>query len=166
MSVDQRTGFEERRLDLMRKHFDQSPKVRAYYRKRRMAVLAGLLGSFAVLALGLLLLKSFVIAYEGQAGYARIVGSVVVGQPPDTLAARLLGPDPISTELAAMLAPILPARAPVQASAPPLRGTDSVTPTRAEQSGQDTALAPVLPDENAPKPLDAAPPRAVLQLTD
>lgn len=165
MSVDQRTGFEERRLELMRKHFDSSPVVKAYYRKRRRAVLGGFLGSLVLLMLGLLLLKSFVIAYEGQAGYARIVAPALVGQAETGLAIQLLGPDPISTQIAAALVPILPRRAPVAIPAQPEQQAplaDAVAPASPGADTQDPS-----PQDGvltAPPP-ELARPRAVLQLT-
>jgi hypothetical protein len=166
MSVDQRTGFEERRLELMRKHFDKSPVVKAYYRKRRRALLGGFLGSLAFLVLGLLLLKSFMLAYEGPNGYAQITAPAMAGRPPDSLVLRLIGPDPISTEIASILAPILPKRA--------NRGTSAPPAVPAPMAQQDAPLAAAntmseeRPDRAAlPAPAQETPrPRAVLQLTD
>jgi hypothetical protein len=166
MSVDQRTEFEERRLQLMRKHFESGPLAKAYYRKRRRNILGGFLGSMVLLMLGLLLLKSFMIAYEGQAGYARIVAPALAGQAENGLAVQLLGPDPISTEIAAALAPILPRRAPValpvqlEEQAPILDADAAASPGADSQdpSPQNGALT-------APSS-ELARPRAVLQLTE
>ncbi len=160
MSVDQRTGFEERRLQLMRKHFDNRPVVKAYYRKRRRALLGGFLGSLVFLMLGLLLLKSFVLAYEGPNGYAQITAPAMAGRPPDSLVLRLIGPDPISNEIASILAPILPKRANRGTSAPMV------------QQDAPLALTNDVPEERPDRAALPAPaqetqrPRAVLQLTD
>ena len=166
MSVEQRSGFEERRLELMRKHIDKNPLVRAYYRKRRRALFGAFLGSVVVVMLVLVMLKSFIIAYEGQGGYERMVAPVLAGQAPDGLVVRLLRPDPISEEIASMIVSILPARAPVPVPSPAfapqaLQGEPDIFDTQDARGNAQSA------DMTVPaNPQDMSRPRAVLQLAE
>lgn len=106
MTINQKTEFEQRRLAVMRAHIKKDPKVRQIRRKRKRAVLGSVLGSLVALGVAFILIKSFILTLEGQGGYARIVAPVLDGLDEESLLMRALGPDPVSTEIAAFLRPI------------------------------------------------------------
>ncbi len=116
---EQRCEFEQRRLAVMRKHLANDPKLKVIRRKRKLSVFASVIGSFIVIGVAMVLLKAFVIAHEGQQGYARIVAPALQGQADGSVMHLLLRPDPVSTDMAAVIAPILPREtAPFRASVP------------------------------------------------
>lgn len=134
MEATQKAEFEQRRLSVVRRHMKNDPKQRAARRKRKVAIFYSFLGSLVVVALVLLLIKSFVLAVHGPRGYTQMVAPILEGQPSDAVVAQLFGPDPISDEIAAMLRPFLPSMA-------------DIAPTATVQSGPEvTASDSVVPD--------------------
>lgn len=119
MTDDQKKEFQQRRGSVMRRHMEADPKIRALRRKRKRSMLASLLGSVVVFAVALLLIKSFMLAVHGPRDFARIISPMVEGQDAQSLAVRLLGPDRVSTEIAALLEPILPRRTQLVTTTPP-----------------------------------------------
>lgn len=110
MTTEQKIEFEQRRLAVMRAHVKNDPKLRRYRRKRRLAVVRAILGSFIVLGVALLLIKSLIIAFEGPEAYADMVSPLLEGQTDDAVLARTLGPDPLSTGIAAVVSPLFAER--------------------------------------------------------
>lgn len=108
----QKCDFEQRRLAVMRKHLASDPKLKLIRRKRKRAVLASVVGSFVVMGVVMVLIKAFVIALEGPQAYTRMIAPVLQGQAEGSVIEMVLRPDPVSTELAAVLAPILPRQTP------------------------------------------------------
>lgn len=106
MTNEQKAEFEQRRLKVMRAYVKNDPKLRQFRRKRKRAVAASVLGSLVALGVALVLIKSFILAMEGQDGYARMVAPMMEGQSEGAVVARALGPDPVSAEIAALLRPL------------------------------------------------------------
>jgi len=111
MTSEQRLEFEQRRLAVMRTHVQDNPVLRRHHRTRRLAVARSVLGSFIVFGAVLLLIKSFIIAFEGPEEYADMVAPLLAGQSDGAVLARAVGPDPLSTGIAAVVSPLLPDRA-------------------------------------------------------
>ncbi|MGL4415453.1 hypothetical protein [Roseinatronobacter monicus] len=110
MTRDQKTEFEQRRLAVMRAHVQSDPALRRFRRKRTLSVVRSVLGSFIVFGMALLLIKSLIIAFEGPDAYASMVSPLLEGQAHDAVLARALGPDPLSTGIAAAVSPLFPDR--------------------------------------------------------
>ena len=109
MTEAQRAEFEQRRLAIMAASIKKDPKHRQYTRKRRLSVTASILGSFVVFAVVLLLLKSFILALEGQEGYTQMVAPIVQNQPEGGMITLAVAPDPVSMGIAAMIKPLFAA---------------------------------------------------------
>jgi cytochrome c oxidase assembly factor CtaG len=109
MTEAQRAEFEQRRLAIMAASIKKDPKHRQYTRKRRLSVLASVLGSVVVFGVVLLLLKSFILALEGHDAYAQLVAPIMDSQPDGGVIALAVAPDPVSTGIAAMLKPLFAA---------------------------------------------------------
>lgn len=116
MTEEQKAEFEQRRLAVMRAHVRNDPKHRTFRRKRRLAMVRSVLGSLVALGVALLLIKSFILALEGQGAYARMVAPMLEGQAEGSILARALGPDPASSQIAAMVRPLLRDRASTQSA--------------------------------------------------
>ncbi|WP_296479138.1 hypothetical protein [Roseinatronobacter sp.] len=114
MTEAQRAEFERRRLAILQSSIKNDPKHRQYTRKRRLSVTASILGSFVVFGVVLLLLKSFILALEGQDAYTQMVAPILQSQPEGGVIALAVAPDPVSTGIAEMLKPLFAAE---QASA-------------------------------------------------
>ena len=116
---EQKCEFEQRRLAVMRKHLANDPKLKAVLRKRKRSLFASVIGSLVVIGVVMVLIKGFMIAHEGSQGYARLIAPALQGQAEGSVLGLMLRPDPVSTELAAIIAPILPRPAnPARASLP------------------------------------------------
>ena len=118
MTIEQKCEFEQRCMEVHRKHLANDPKFRAMRRKRRLGILVSVTGSMLGVAFAMVLLKSFVLAHHGPRDYAQIVAPMLEGRADSSLAARLFGIDPVSAEIAALLRPLLLAGSTVAASAP------------------------------------------------
>ncbi len=118
MTPDQKCEFEQRRIEVQRKHLANDPKLRAMRRKRKLSIAFSVTGSVIAVAFAMVLLKSFVLAHHGPRDYAQIVAPMLEGRADSSLAARLFGIDPVSAEIAGLLRPLLPAGSTVAASAP------------------------------------------------
>ena len=116
MTEEQKTEFEQRRLAVMRAHVRNDPKHRKFRRKRRLAMARSVLGSIVALGVALVLIKSFILALEGQGAYARMVAPMLERQAEGSILARALGPDPASSQIAAMVRPLLRDRASTQSA--------------------------------------------------
>lgn len=119
MLTEQKVEFELRRQRLMRKHRESDPELKALRRKRKRSRRFALLSSVVGFGMVMLLLKGFLLAFHGPQGYAQIVAPITQTQAADTFVMRIVAPDPISTEIAAMLRPILPQRAATQVATRP-----------------------------------------------
>ena len=128
MTDEQRRQFAQRRQQVQRKHVENDPKIRAMRRQRRRARFGAVLGSVFAFAVAMLLIKSFVLAMHGPREFARMVAPVLEGQTADSVPSRLLGPDPVSTEIAAMLQPLLPQRTTIATTTPRGAGDVDATP--------------------------------------
>lgn len=134
MQTSQKNEFEQRRSALMKKHIESDPRLRAERRKRRLSIAFSMAGSLVTIAVVTLLIKSFLLAIHGPQGYAQMVAPVLHGQDRESLAVQLLGADPLSTEIAAFLRPMLPAATdPVARNAVSLGDTLTLS-VEAEQS--------------------------------
>ena len=109
MQTDQKAEFQKRRMAVLKHHIANDPKLRAERRKRKLSILFSVAGSLVVTAVVLLLLKSFLLAHHGPRGYAQIMAPVLQGLDRESIAGQIFGADPVSTEIAAILRPILPA---------------------------------------------------------
>lgn len=108
MTREQKTEFEQRRLAVMRAHVRNNPALRRYRRARGFRVARSVLGSFVVFGVMLLVIKSFIIAFEGPEAYAAMVSPLLEGQSEGAVLGRALGPDPLSTGIAAAVSPLFP----------------------------------------------------------
>lgn len=120
MSKTQKDAFEQRREAVICRHRANDPELRAWRRRRRLSVLVSLGGSLVVISAALLLIKSFLLAVHGPQGYAQMMAPLIEGRPNDALMTRILGADPLSESIAAVLRPVLPTPGtePVANSAP------------------------------------------------
>ncbi len=128
MTDEQKKQFEQRREQVRRRHIENDPKIRALRRKRTRAVIGSLVGSVFAFAVAMVLIKSFVLAVHGPRELARTVAPVLEEQAAESVMARLLGPDPVSTEIAAMLQPLLPQGTTIAATTSSASGSVDVTP--------------------------------------
>lgn len=128
MTDEQKRQFQQRSQQVQRRHIENDPKIRAMRRKRKRAVLGSLMGSVFAFAVAMLLIKSFVLALHGPREFARMVAPILEGQAADSVPSRLLGPDPASTEIAAMLQPLLPQRTTIAASTPSASDSGGAAP--------------------------------------
>ncbi|ATX66837.1 hypothetical protein [Roseinatronobacter bogoriensis] len=109
MTEAQRAEFEQRRLAVLQASIKKDPRHRQYARKRRLSVVASVLGSFVVFGVVLLLIKSFIMAFEGQEAYVQMVAPIMETQPEGGVIALAIAPDPASTAIAALLKPLFSA---------------------------------------------------------
>ncbi len=108
MTPEQELDFKKRRMRVVQKHLKNDPKYRKMRRARRMSLFSSVLGSVVTLGVFLLLLKSFVLALNGPRDYAALVAPMVEGQSESSIVARLLTIDPVSSQIAGLIAPMLP----------------------------------------------------------
>lgn len=108
MTNEQKSEFEQRRLKVVRRHVENDPKIRALRRKHKRRIVTSVIGSVVALFMAMVFIKGFVLAVHGPQDYARIVAPMLDGASAGSLSARLLGPDPVTREIAAILQPILP----------------------------------------------------------
>ncbi len=123
MTPEQELDFKRRRMKVVKKHLKNDPKLRRTRRQRRMSVLTSVLGSVVMLGVFMLLLKSFVLALNGPRDYAQLVEPLLQGQPDSSFITQALAVDPVSEQIADMIAPMLPT-------------VTNVAVTRAEASAQ------------------------------
>lgn len=118
MTREQRDDFELRR-DLVRlKHLKNDPKLRKLRRKRRLGIVASLIGAGVTVAVMLLLTKGFLLALHGPNSYTKMIVPEAVQREANSLIHQALMPDPVSAEIADMLRPIL-SQAGIRAAAVP-----------------------------------------------
>lgn len=137
MSLEQKEDFQKRRLKVMRRHVANDPKLRKARRKRRTSVVVSVLGSMVAVAGFLILLKSFVLAVHGPRDYAQMVAPMLESDLSGGVVARALSADPVSTEIAAFLRPMLPRQTDIAASGP-MPGDQAVTAPDGATSEPDT----------------------------
>ena len=142
MTPEQLCEFEQRRLEMMRKHVATDPALRRVRRQRHWMTIKSIFASAIVVAVALMLLKAFVIAYEGEQGYARLVGPIIETQDEDSYIGIALKPDPVTTEVADFMSSFVPRRG---IQEPPAR------PTPLEQQN-DAQAAPELAPELQSEP--------------
>jgi hypothetical protein len=118
MTNEQRSEFEQRRLNVVRQHVANDPKIRALRRKRKWKVVTSVLGSVVAVAVAMVLIKSFVLAVHGPRDFAQIMAPVLDGTTAGSVPSLLFGPDPVSSELAAILQPLLPGSTRLAVTAP------------------------------------------------
>lgn len=118
MTPEQKNAFEKRRHELRLRHLANDPKLRKARNKRRLSVLTAVLGAFVTIGVMLMLTKSFMVAVHGPDEYTRIVAPALSHDAPDSLLNTILMPDPVSTEVAAILRPFLPGQGDVAGTRP------------------------------------------------
>ncbi|MCC5963848.1 MAG: hypothetical protein JJU09_12040 [Rhodobacteraceae bacterium] len=107
MTPDQKAAFDHRRNEVCLRHLRSSPEIRKARRRRRGQRVRALLGSLVAVAIMLVLTKSFMIAMHGPGAYAQIVAPALPAQEGGSLIQTMLMPDPVSSEIAALLRPFL-----------------------------------------------------------
>ena len=108
MTPEQELDFKRRRMKVVQKHLKNDPKLRQARRARRRSLVSSALGSVVIFGVFMLLLKSFILALNGPADYAAMVSPLLEGQEEGSVMALLLSVDPLSKEIAGMIAPMLP----------------------------------------------------------
>ncbi len=142
MTPEQLCEFEQRRLEMMRKHMANDPDMRRLRRKRYLMVMKSLLTSAVVMAVVLMLIKAFIMTYEGQAGYARLIEPYVETRDDASLISTALRPDPVSAKVAGFMSSFVPRRDIQEIS---------IRPARAEPQ-QEAGAAPEAAPEPQPEP--------------
>lgn len=107
MTPDQKAAFDQRRNEVCLRHLQNDPRIRKARRERRWQQMRAVLGAVIAVAVMLVLTKSFMIAMHGPGGYAQIVAPVMPAQDSGSLIQSVLMPDPVSSEIAALLRPFL-----------------------------------------------------------
>lgn len=124
MFKEQVTDFKQHREQVLKAHLARDKTYLATRRNRRIAVLFAavqvIIGTFAVL----LLLKSLMMATNGQDEYARLIAPVVQGLDADHPLATALRPDRLTLTLA-----------------------DTIRPFISETASKDVAFGPPLPPD-------------------
>lgn len=148
MISEQHRQFEERRLEVMRKYTANSPELRKLRRRRYRMMFTSFLGSVVVTMVVLALLKSFLMAYEGQAGYARLITPFVEAHDADSIVGMALLPDPVTTAVSAAIAPILPRKSAFDAPARPIISEQLFT----QPAGIENESATMAEPDSSPRP--------------
>lgn len=118
MTLEQKEDFQKRRNKVMRRHIANDPKLRKARRQRRRSVALSVLGSLVAVAGFMVVLKSFVLAVHGPRDYAQMVAPMVESNLAGGIVGKAFSADPISTEIAAFLRPMLPQQTNLAANAP------------------------------------------------